>query len=99
MGKFCNWAMGLYEIEILYGNGSIKLWTIDENRTPLIANFHWLRIHHKLKSKKEFNQNLPKQAELDSLDATRVYILLIPFVVQFSKRRKWNQKKKLMVKT
>jgi hypothetical protein len=41
-GKFCTFWMGPYEIDMVYDNGSIKLHTIDEDKTQIMANGHGL---------------------------------------------------------
>jgi hypothetical protein len=46
--------MGPYEIDTIYGNGSIRIKTIDEKQTPLLVNGHRLRVYNKPLSKEEF---------------------------------------------
>jgi hypothetical protein len=57
--------MGPYEIDTIYDNGSMKLCTIVENRTPLMANGHRLRLYQKPMSKEEFIEDLIKQEKLE----------------------------------
>jgi hypothetical protein len=57
--------MGPYEIDIVYPNGSVKIHTIDENKTPLLVNGHRLRLYRKPLSKEEFVKDLLKEAEVE----------------------------------
>lgn len=38
--------MGPYEFDTMFDNGTIKLITIDDAHTPLLANGHRLRLFH-----------------------------------------------------
>jgi hypothetical protein len=42
------------KIKIIYDNGFVKLYTIDEVKNPLMENGHQLRLYQKIKSKEEF---------------------------------------------
>jgi hypothetical protein len=57
--------MGPYDIDTVYDNGSVKLCTIDEAQTPIMANDHRLRLYQKPTSKEEFIQDLIKQADME----------------------------------
>jgi hypothetical protein len=41
-GKLTTHWMGPYEIDTIYDNGSIRIKTIDEQKTPLLVNGHQL---------------------------------------------------------
>ena len=50
--------MGPYEIEIVFDNGVVKLTTIDDARTPLLANGHRLRLYHRPTSRDSFIKHI-----------------------------------------
>ena len=44
-GKFCTRWIGPYDIDTVYNSGAIKLQTIYEDKIPLMANGHRLRLY------------------------------------------------------
>ena len=46
--------MGPYLVDRVFDNGTVRLVTIDENRAPLFANGHRLRLYHEPISKDAF---------------------------------------------
>ena len=52
--------MGPYTVEKCNDNGSILIWTIDEEAIPMLVNGHRLKIYMKPLSKQEFIDNLSK---------------------------------------
>ena len=46
--------MGPYLVDRVFDNGTVRLVTIDENRVPLFANGHRIRVYHKPISKDAF---------------------------------------------
>ena len=53
-GKLCTRWMGAYEIETFFDNITVKLTTIDDARTPLLANGHRLKLYHRPTSRYSF---------------------------------------------
>jgi len=53
------------KIKIIYDNGFVKLYTIDEVKNPLVGNGLQLRLYQKIKSKEEFILDLVKKLDLD----------------------------------
>jgi hypothetical protein len=44
-GKLRTRWLGPYEIDIVFPNGTVRLLTIDDSRTPLLVNGHRLRLY------------------------------------------------------
>jgi hypothetical protein len=61
-GKFCVRWMGQYEIDTIYDNGSVKIRTIHEDKTPLLVNGHQMCLYQKPLSREEFIKDLITQA-------------------------------------
>ena len=57
-GKLYTRWMGPYEIETVFDNGIVKLITIDDAYTPLLANGHRLRLYHRPTSKDYFTKHV-----------------------------------------
>ena len=53
-GKLCMRWLGPYIIYKVFDNGIVPLTTIGENKTPMFANGHRLRLYHKPISKDAF---------------------------------------------
>ena len=53
-GKLRTRWLGPYLVDRVFDNGTVRLVTIDENRIPLFANGHRLRLYHKPISKDAF---------------------------------------------
>jgi hypothetical protein len=73
-GNFYVRSMGPYEINIVYDNGSMKICTIDGDKTPLLVNGHQLHLYQKPISKKEFIKNLVTEEEVEIVK-TVAYLL------------------------
>jgi len=43
-GKLQNRWLGTYEVDTIFDNGVVKLSTIDEERYPIMANGHRLKL-------------------------------------------------------
>ena len=52
--------LGPYTIESCNDNGSVLIWTIDEEAIPMLVNGHILKIYRKPLSKQEFIEKLGK---------------------------------------
>jgi hypothetical protein len=52
--KFRSRWLGPYDIDIVYDNGAIKICIMDEDKIPLMANGHRLRLYHQPLSKESF---------------------------------------------
>ena len=57
-GKLCTRWMGRYEIEAVFDNGAIKLTTIDDACTLLLANGHCLKLYHHPTSRDSFIKHI-----------------------------------------
>ena len=57
-GKLCTRWMGPYEIKTILNNGVVKLTTVDDARTPLLANGHHLRLYHRPTSRDSFTKHV-----------------------------------------
>ena len=53
-GKLRTRWLSPYLLDRVFDNGTVRLVTIDENRVPLFANGHRLRLYHKSISKDAF---------------------------------------------
>jgi len=53
-GKLHTRWLGPYEIDTVFPNGIVRLLTIDDSRTPLLVNGHWLRLYQRPISKEDF---------------------------------------------
>jgi hypothetical protein len=46
--------LGPYEVDTVFPNGTVRLLTIDDSKTPLLVNGHWLRLYQRPISKEDF---------------------------------------------
>jgi hypothetical protein len=53
-GKLRTRWLGPYEVDTVFPNGTVRLLTIDDSRTPLLVNGHRLRLYQKPISKEDF---------------------------------------------
>lgn len=53
-GKLRTRWLGPYEMYIVFPNGTIRLLTIDDFKTPLLVNGHWLCLYQRPISKEDF---------------------------------------------
>ena len=53
-GKLRTRWLGPYEVDIVFPNGTVRLLTINDSKTPLLVNGHQLRLYRKLISKEDF---------------------------------------------
>lgn len=53
-GKLRTRWLGPYEIDVVFPNGTVRLLTIDDNRTPLLVNGYRLRPYQRPISKEDF---------------------------------------------
>ena len=63
-GNLTTHWMGPYEIDTVYGNGLIRIKTIDEQHTPLLVNGHCLRIYNKPLSKEKFLTRILQNSDM-----------------------------------
>jgi hypothetical protein len=61
--------MGPYEIETVFDNGIVKFITIDDARTPLLANGHRLRLYHHLTSRDSFTKHVADNSDFEIISA------------------------------
>ena len=62
-GKLRTIWLGPYLVDRAFDNGTVHLVTIDENRAPLFANGHRLRLYHKPISKDSFTSHIAADLE------------------------------------
>ena len=53
-GKLCTRWLGRYEVDTVFDNGTVKLVTINNAKTPLLVNGNFLRLYHQPTSKESF---------------------------------------------
>jgi hypothetical protein len=53
-GKLRTRWLGPYEVDTIFPNGTVRLLTIDDSRTPLLVNGHRLRLYQKPVSREDF---------------------------------------------
>jgi hypothetical protein len=53
-GKLRTRWLGPYEVDTVFPNGTVRLLTINDSRTPLLVNGHRLRLYQKPISKEDF---------------------------------------------
>jgi len=53
-GKLRTRWLGPYEIDIVFSNGTVRLLTIDDSRTPLLVNGYRLHLYQQSISKEDF---------------------------------------------
>ena len=53
-GKLRTRWLGPYEVDVVFPNGTVRLLTIDDSRTPLLVNGYQLRLYHRPVSKEDF---------------------------------------------
>jgi hypothetical protein len=53
-GKLRTRWLGPYELDIVFPNGTVRLLTIDDSKTPLLVNGHRLRLYQRPISKEDF---------------------------------------------
>ena len=51
------------QVDRVFGNGTVRLVTIDENRAPLFANGHRMRLYHNPISKDAFTSHIAADPE------------------------------------
>jgi len=66
--KLYNRWLSPYEVDIIYDNRVVKLRTIDEEKYPIIANGHKLKLYNKPISKEEFIAKLQEQISLTMVE-------------------------------
>ena len=57
--------MGPYEIETVFDNGIVKLITIVDARTPLLANGHRLKLYHRPTSRDYFTKHVADNSDFE----------------------------------
>ena len=63
-GKLSTRWLGPYEVDTVYNNGSVKIKTIDENRTSFVVNGYRLKVYHKPLSKEDFIRHVLQNSEM-----------------------------------
>ena len=63
-GKLRTRWLGPYLVDRVFDNDTVRLVTIDENRIPLFANGHILRLYHKPISKDAFISQIAADPDL-----------------------------------
>jgi hypothetical protein len=63
-GKLSTRWLGPYELDTIYKNGSVKIKTIDENRTYFVVNGHRLKVYHKPLYKEDFSRHVLQNSEM-----------------------------------
>ena len=53
-GKLRTRWLGPYEVDAVFSNGTVRLLTIDDSKTPLLVNGHRLRLYQRPISKEDF---------------------------------------------
>jgi hypothetical protein len=53
-GKLRTRWLGPYEVDTVFPNGTVRLLTIDDSKTPLLVNGHRLRLYQRPISKEDF---------------------------------------------
>jgi len=53
-GKLRTRWLGPYEVDVVFPNGTVRILTIDDSRTPLLVNGHRLCLHQCPISKEHF---------------------------------------------
>jgi hypothetical protein len=53
-GKLRTRWLGPYKVDIVFPNGTVRLLTIDDSKTPLLVNGHWLLLYQHPISKEDF---------------------------------------------
>ena len=53
-GKLRTRWLGPYEVDTVFPNGTVRLLTIDDSKTPLLVNGHHLRLYQRPISKEDF---------------------------------------------
>jgi hypothetical protein len=53
-GKLRTRWLGPYEVDTIFPNGTVRLLTIDDSKTPLLVNGHRLRLYQRPISKEDF---------------------------------------------
>jgi len=53
-GKLRTRWLGPYEVDVVFPNGTVRLLTIDDSRTPLLVNGYRLRLYQQPVSKEDF---------------------------------------------
>ena len=85
-GKLYTCWMGLYQVDIVFDNGTVRLSTIDENHTSFLVNGHHLKLYHRPASKDAFVKNLSALSDLmvigkeDTLTLSLIYIYIYIYI-------------------
>ena len=64
-GKFSTRWLGPYGVDEVFDNGSVRINTIDDEKTYFVVNSHWLKIYHKPLSHNQFLQEVQKDPGLE----------------------------------
>jgi hypothetical protein len=67
-GKFTTRWLGPYEVVIVFGNGVVKIKTIDDGQVSFVVNGHRLKIYHGPISKEDFIQVMSADKALALVD-------------------------------
>jgi hypothetical protein len=67
-GKLTTRWLGPYEVVNVYGNGAVKIKTIDDEQVSFVVNGHRLKFYHKPMSKEDFLQFMSTDKELALVD-------------------------------
>jgi hypothetical protein len=62
-GKLRTRWLGPYEVDTVFPNGTVRLLTIDDSRTPLLVNGHRLRLYQQPISKEDFKATCMADAQ------------------------------------
>jgi len=66
-GKLRTRWLGPYEVDVVFPNGTVRLITIDDSRTPLLVNGYRLRLYQQPLSKEEFKATCMTDVHYDFL--------------------------------
>ena len=61
--------LGPYEVADIFDNGSVRVKTIDDDKTYFVVNGHRLKIYHKPLSHDHFLQDVQKDPRLELVHA------------------------------
>jgi hypothetical protein len=69
-GKLRTRWLGPYEVDTVFPNGTIRLLTIDDSKTPLLVNGHHLRLYQCPISKEYFKATCMAHSQYIFLEGT-----------------------------
>jgi len=75
-GKLSTQWLGPYELDTFYGNGLVKIKTIDGDHTSFVVNGHRLKVYHKPLSKEDFNKHVLKNYEMKLVSRGALLLLI-----------------------